>query len=58
MIAIASNAMAQNTAKVVRVVDGDTYKLLSNGKIITARLVNVDAPETMQNFGEAANGFR
>ena len=54
MIAIASNAMAQNTAKVVRVVDGDTYKLLSNGKIITARLVNVDAPETMQNFGEAA----
>ena len=54
MIAIASNAMAQNTAKVVRVVDGDTYKLLSNGKIITTRLVNVDAPETKQNFGEAA----
>ena len=46
--------MAQHAAKVVRVWDADTYSLLVKGKIIVARLTNIDAPETKQNFGEAA----
>jgi micrococcal nuclease len=54
LLALASNAMAQHTAKIVRVVDADTYGLLVNGKIIVARLTNIDAPELKQNFGEAA----
>ena len=45
---------AQTTAKVVKITDGDTYKLQVNGKIITARLANADAPEKTQNFGMAA----
>jgi len=46
--------MCQTTAKVVKITDGDTYKLQVNGKIITARLANADAPEKTQNFGMAA----
>jgi micrococcal nuclease len=54
LLAFASNAMAQHTAKIVRVWDADTYSLLVKGKIIVARLTNIDAPELKQNFGEAA----
>lgn len=46
--------MGQQTAKVVRVVDADTYSLLVKGKIIIARLTNINAPELKQNFGKAA----
>lgn len=48
------SAFAQNSATVIRVVDGDTYQLLTNKRIFTVRLLNVDAPETKQSFGEAA----
>lgn len=54
LLVIASNAMAQRTAKIVRVWDADTYSLLVKGKIIVARLTNIDAPELKQHFGEAA----
>ena len=45
---------AQNNATVIRVVDGDTYQVLKGKRIFTIRLLNVDAPETKQPFGEAA----
>lgn len=45
---------AQTTAKVVRVLDGDTYTLLIGGKLITARLMNIDAPEMSQLYGKQA----
>ena len=53
MLHIAS-VFAQNNATVIRVVDGDTYQLLKGKRIFTVRLLNVDAPETKQSFGEAA----
>jgi len=45
---------AQSTAKVVRVLDGDTYTLLIAGKLVTARLMNIDAPEMSQLYGKQA----
>ena len=37
---------------VVQVFDGDTYKVLENGKFTIIRLVNVDAPELSQYYGK------
>jgi micrococcal nuclease len=42
-----------NAQLVVKVIDGDTYKVLLNGKLKNVRLVNVDAPELDQYFGIA-----
>ncbi len=42
---------AQN---VIRVKDADTYVILSNTKLITVRLENIDAPELEQFYGQAA----
>jgi endonuclease YncB( thermonuclease family) len=43
---------SQNTiCKVIRVVDGDTFEIINNGKKQTCRLENIDAPELKQNFG-------
>lgn len=53
MLQIAS-AIAQNSATVIRVIDGDTYQMLKGKRIFTVRLLNVDAPEATQSFGEAA----
>jgi len=50
MVAICFNANAQ---LVVKVIDGDTYKVLLNGKLQNVRLMNVDAPELDQYFGKA-----
>jgi len=44
----------QQTCLVTKVIDGDTYKILRNGKLETLRLMNVDAPETGQYFGSNA----
>lgn len=38
---------------VVKVIDGDTYKVLLNDKLQTVRLMNIDAPELDQFFGKA-----
>ena len=46
--------MAQQTARVVKVWDGDTFSLLMNGKVVSVRLVNVDAPEKNQLWGVEA----
>ncbi len=52
LILIGSICTAMDTAKVVKVWDGDTFSLLKDGQIIVARLVNVDAPEMNQLWGE------
>ena len=38
---------------IIRVIDGDTYEVLLNGKKQPIRLMNVDAPELKQAFGSA-----
>jgi endonuclease YncB( thermonuclease family) len=38
-------------AKVIAVMDGDTVMVLREGKKIKVRLVNIDAPESEQEFG-------
>lgn len=38
---------------IIRVIDGDTYEVLLNGKKQPIRLMNVDAPELKQAFGLA-----
>ncbi len=42
---------AQNTYKVISVIDGDTFLIIKNGKKQSCRLENIDAPELKQNFG-------
>ena len=37
----------------IRVIDGDTYEVLLNGKKQPIRLMNVDAPELKQAYGAA-----
>ncbi|WP_206106590.1 thermonuclease family protein [Ilyomonas limi] len=47
-------ALAQSTARVVRVKDGDTYVFRSGARVFTVRLTKVDAPEMKQAFGFTA----
>ena len=49
--------LCQQTAKITSVVDGDTYKILVKGKVITARIVNIDAPELKQQSGIESKAF-
>ena len=48
---------AQQTARVVRVKDGDTYVLQAGSRSITVRLKKIDAPEIKQNGGHGAYQF-
>jgi endonuclease YncB( thermonuclease family) len=47
----------QFKGKVVAVVDGDTLKVLKNGKEIKIRLNGIDCPEKSQAFGTKAKEF-
>lgn len=47
-------AAAAEAARVVRVIDGDTYILLSGSSTYRLRLLGVDAPEQDQAFGRQA----
>ncbi len=47
----ANNIFASDTARVVRVIDGDTYVLRKGNVDFHARLMNIDAPELKQPFG-------
>ena len=47
-------AVATEAARVVRVIDGDTYVLLSGATTYQLRLLGVDAPEQGQPFGAQA----
>ena len=48
---IARCELQSQEVKVQRVVDGDTYQVLLNGKKQMIRVLNVDAPELNQAFG-------
>ena len=48
---IAQNATANDSARVVRVKDGDTYVFRKGNTDFTVRLKNIDAPELKQPFG-------
>ena len=48
---------AQANATVIRIVDADTYLVLSDAKVFTVRLANVDAPELQQQYGVEAKQF-
>jgi micrococcal nuclease len=43
--------------KVVRVTDGDTIKVVNNGKASTIRLVGIDAPETSKKKNQPGQPF-
>ena len=47
-------AVAAEAAQVVRVIDGDTYVMLSGSTTYRLRLLGVDAPEQGQPFGPQA----
>jgi len=53
-ILILLNCFAVKAQRIMQVHDGDTYKVLLNGKLQTVRLQNIDAPELDQHFGKAA----
>jgi len=48
---------AADTYKVIGVSDGDTIKILQDGKEVKIRLAGVDCPEKGQPFGNAAKIF-
>ena len=41
----------------VRVVDGDTIKIVENGRNVSVRLWGIDAPELAQSFGKESRDF-
>ncbi len=45
------------TGKVVAINDGDTFKVLYNGKAQTIRLAHIDCPEKSQPYGNKAKQF-
>ncbi len=47
--ALSLSSYAQETYKVIRVVDGDTLKINCNGKQESIRLIGLDAPESSVN---------
>ena len=51
---LASAAPKEETGRVVRVVDGDTYDVLARSVVYRVRLLGVDAPEPDQPFGHQA----
>ena len=53
-IVTAFAGFCQQNCLVTRVIDGDTYKVLLNGKIRTVQALNIDAPEIGQYFGKEA----
>ena len=51
---LAGAAHGQEAGRVVRVVDADTYDVLTGGQRVRVRLLGVDAPEHDQAFGPQA----
>lgn len=41
----------------VRVIDGDTIKIVENGRNVSVRLWGIDAPELAQSFGKESRDF-
>ena len=63
MSLVTSAPLAPVTARVERVIDGDTIQVRSEGKSYTVRLLGVDTPETkhpskaVEYFGREASAF-
>lgn len=57
VLAPASWAQKPNQAKVVGITDGDTIKVLHDGKQVKIRLYGIDTPEKRQAFGNRAKRF-
>ena len=55
LLRVAALGPAWETGRVVRVIDGDTYEVLTGGQVLRVRLLGVDAPETGQPFGHQAS---
>jgi micrococcal nuclease len=53
----ANETATEITGKVIAVKDGDTIKILYNGKQLTIRLAHIDCPEKKQPFGMTAKQF-
>src|SRR5690606_10115030 len=45
------------SGKVIGISDGDTIKILHNGKVVKIRLFGVDSPEKSQPYGKKAKDF-
>jgi endonuclease YncB( thermonuclease family) len=56
LLSLAGNAFAFQ-GKVVSVTDGDTIKVLQDGKEVKVRLYGVDTPEKKQDFGQVAQDY-
>ncbi|EHW7386079.1 thermonuclease family protein [Escherichia coli] len=54
VVAVASPAWAELRGEVVRIIDGDTIDVLVDKRPVRVRLVDIDAPEKRQAFGERA----
>lgn len=54
LLVVPSVVLADWTGKVVGIADGDTLTVLRSGKGIKVRLVEIDAPESRQDFGAAS----
>ena len=55
LLALPSGAWADQTGRIVGVIDGDTVELLTTAKVlIRVRLSAIDAPEKKQAFGSLA----
>src|SRR5215471_17826004 len=57
MLAPLGASADQFTGKVVGISDGDTIKVLREGKAVKVRLYGIDAPEKAQAFGTQARKF-
>lgn len=52
--AVVASGPAWEVARVIRIIDGDTYEVLAGGQVLRVRLLGVDAPEANQPFGQHA----
>lgn len=58
IIILAYSLLFGFSAKVVKIIDGDTITILTNNKnSLEVRLYGIDAPETKQNFGKASKQY-
>jgi endonuclease YncB( thermonuclease family) len=57
MLLAVSAAVYAFEGKVVAVTDGDTIKVLKDGKQVKIRLAAIDCPEKSQPYGQAAKKF-
>jgi Micrococcal nuclease (thermonuclease) homologs len=57
VVAHAAVETSEFVGKVVGVSDGDTIKVMKDGKVVKVRLAEIDCPEKHQDFGMAAKKF-